>query len=69
MQLDEYPFVQEVLTDVRGQVCKVVLQLKYYQRLLEALEDEGLYRVIQAVQYEMPNSRRAALQELEDDEG
>lgn len=69
MQLDEYPFVQEFLTDVQGQICKVVLQLEDYQRLLEALEDEGLYQAMQAVRHEMPISRSAALQELENDEG
>ncbi|MBW4514827.1 MAG: hypothetical protein KME11_06335 [Timaviella obliquedivisa GSE-PSE-MK23-08B] len=41
-----YPFVEEFLTDNSGQVCKVVLQVDDYRRLLEALEDEWLYRAI-----------------------
>jgi hypothetical protein len=43
MQAEEYPYVQELVTDVQGQVRKVVLQFEDYQKLLEAIEDEGLY--------------------------
>ncbi len=41
MQSEDYPFVEEFVTDNSGQVCKVVLQLANYRRLIAALEDEG----------------------------
>ena len=42
MKAEEYPFVQELITDKKGQVIKVVLEFEEYQRLLEAIEDQGL---------------------------
>jgi hypothetical protein len=69
IQANDYPFVQEFLTDDSGQVRKVVLQVEDYQRLLEALEDEGLYRAMQEVKDETPLSLSAALQELDGDKG
>ncbi|MCV3214010.1 hypothetical protein OGM63_10870 [Plectonema radiosum NIES-515] len=37
MKAEEYPFVQELITDKKGQVLKVVLEFEEYQRLLEAI--------------------------------
>ncbi len=65
MKAEEYPFVQELITDKQGQVLKVVLEFEEYQRLLEAIEDEGLYRAMQAVSNETPLSINEALAELE----
>ncbi|MBD2250558.1 hypothetical protein [Nostoc parmelioides] len=65
MKAEEYPFVQELITDKQGQVLKVVLEFEEYQRLLEAIEDEGLYRAMQTVSNEQPLSLNEALQELE----
>ncbi|MEH2119273.1 hypothetical protein [Nostoc sp.] len=65
MKAEEYPFVQELITDKTGQVLKVVLEFEEYQRLLEAIEDEGLYRAMQAVTSETPLKRNEALAELE----
>ncbi|MGF2039451.1 MAG: hypothetical protein RMZ43_029760 [Nostoc sp. CmiVER01] len=65
MKAEEYPFVQELITDKQGQVLKVVLEFEAYQRLLDAIEDEGLYRAMQAVKSETPLSRSEALEELE----
>jgi hypothetical protein len=65
MKAEEYPFVQELITDAKGQVLKVVLDLEEYQRLLEALEDEGLYRAMQLAQGETSLSLQDALEELE----
>lgn len=65
MQLQEYPFVQELVTDMSGQVCKVILRFEDYQRLLEALEDEGIYRAMQEVRGEEPLSLEAALAAIE----
>ncbi|PIG94856.1 hypothetical protein CSQ79_05385 [Gloeocapsopsis sp. IPPAS B-1203] len=69
MQANDYPFVKEFVTDENGQVHKVVLQIEDYQRLLEALEDEGLYRAMQDVKHEVPLSLNAALQDLDGNEG
>jgi hypothetical protein len=69
IQASDYPFVKEFVTDEKGQIHKVVLQIEDYQRLLEALEDEGLYRLMQDVKHEVPLSLNAALQELGADEG
>jgi hypothetical protein len=65
MKAEEYPFVQELITDKQGQVLKVVLEFQEYQRLLDAIEDEGLYRAMQAVSGETPLSMNEALEELE----
>jgi RelB Antitoxin alpha helical domain len=65
MKAEEYPFVQELITDKQGQVLKVVLEFEAYQRLLDAIEDEGLYRAMQAVKGETSLNRNEALQELE----
>jgi RelB Antitoxin alpha helical domain len=65
MKAEEYPFVQELITDKQGQVLKVVLEFEAYQRLLDAIEDEGLYRAMQAVKGETPLNRNEALEELE----
>ncbi|MCP6759652.1 hypothetical protein BLD44_022710 [Mastigocladus laminosus UU774] len=65
MKAEEYPFVQELITDAKGQVMKVVLDLEKYQQLLEALEDEGLYRAMQLAQGETSLSLQDALKELE----
>ncbi|MCC5600477.1 hypothetical protein [Nostoc favosum] len=65
MKAEEYPFVQELITDKQGQVLKVVLEFKAYQRLLDAIEDEGLYPAMQAVKGETPLRRNEALEELE----
>ncbi len=68
IQAEDYPYVEELLTDNTGQVLKVVLQLKDYQRLIETLEDEGLYRAMQVVHGETPLSLEAALEVLNSDE-
>jgi hypothetical protein len=63
--LENYPFVNELITDSAGQVNKVIINLVDYQRLIELLEDEGLYRAILEVKDEVPLSLSEALQELE----
>lgn len=65
MKAEEYPFVQELVTDTDGQVRKVVLNYEDYQQLLEMIEDEGLYRAMQAVKEEKPLTLDEALKELE----
>jgi RelB Antitoxin alpha helical domain len=65
MSIEGLPFVQELVKDDRGIVRQVVLQLEDYQRLMEAMEDEGLWLAMQEVQGEVPLSLEAALKEME----
>lgn len=63
---DPYPYAQEFITDAQGQIRKVILDIADYQRLLTALEDEGLQRAMQEVRHETPLSLSAALSVLEE---
>lgn len=60
-----YPFAQEFITDSEGRVRKVILDIADYEKLLEALEDEGLYRAMHEVRHETPLSLEDALAELD----
>ncbi len=62
------PFVKEFITDAEGRICKVVLDLDTYQKLLEALEDKGLHFAMQEVKNETPLSLAEALLELDQHE-
>jgi hypothetical protein len=62
---DLYPFAQEFITDAEGKIRKVVLELADYQKLLEVIEEEGLYRAMQEVRHEVPLKLEDALAELE----
>lgn len=68
LQTEKYPFAEELLTDKKGQVLKVVLQLKDYLRLIEAVEDEALYQAINQVREETPVDMATALEILNSDE-
>lgn len=57
--VDSYPFAQEFITDAQGQIRKVILDIADYQKLIEALEDEGLYQAINAVRHETPSPAQA----------
>jgi len=61
----DYPFAQEFITDASGKICKVIINIADYQKLLNALKDEGLYRAIVEVSDELPMSLAEALNELE----
>lgn len=65
---EDYPFVQEFVTDNTGQIQKVVLNLSDYRQLLELLEDEGLYQAMQSVRHETPLNREEALIALSNDD-
>ena len=65
MSIEELPFVQELVKDKDGNVRQVVLQLEDYQRLIETMEDEGLFLAMQKVKGEKPLSLEEALEELE----
>ena len=63
---EPYPYAQEFITDAQGQIRKVILDIADYQRLLTALEDEGLQRAMQEVRHETPLSLSAALSVLDE---
>ncbi len=65
MSIEELPFVQELVKDNHGNVHQVVLRLEDYQRLIEAMEDEGLFLAMQKVKGEKPLSLEEVLKELE----
>ncbi|BAZ32679.1 hypothetical protein NIES4074_51850 [Cylindrospermum sp. NIES-4074] len=65
MQADKYPFAQELITDIEGNIRKVVLDFPDYLRLLEAIEDEGLILAMKEVEQETPLTFEEALTELE----
>ncbi|MBE9259421.1 MULTISPECIES: hypothetical protein [Aphanizomenonaceae] len=65
MQANQYPFAQELITDIEGNIKKVVVDFQDYLRLLEAIEDEGLILAMKEVENEKPLNIDEALAELE----
>ncbi|MFB2974832.1 hypothetical protein [Microseira sp. BLCC-F43] len=65
MKAEDYPFVKELITDTNGTIQKVVINFSDYQRLLEAMEDEGLVLAMMEVKDETPLNLDEALAELE----
>jgi hypothetical protein len=65
MPAEQYPFAQELITDVSGQIRKVILDFNDYKRMLEMIEDEGLYRAMMEVKNETSLDWEAALAELD----
>lgn len=65
MNIKNYPFAQELITDIDGNIRKVILDFDEYQQLLEKLEDEGLYQAMLTTKNEKPLSLESALEELE----
>ncbi|MFB2923022.1 hypothetical protein [Aerosakkonema funiforme] len=65
MKAKDYPFVKELIIDIQGTIQKVVINFSDYQRLLEAMEDEGLVLAMMEVKDETPLNLDEALAELE----
>jgi len=65
MRTNQYPFAQELITDIEGNIRKVVMDFKDYLRLLEAIEDEGLVLAMKEVENETLLHLNEALAELE----
>ena len=65
MKAEDYPFVKELIIDIQGTIQKVVINFSDYQRLLEAMEDEGLVLAMMEVKDETPLNLDEALAELE----
>lgn len=64
--MTNYPFAQELITDIEGNIIKVVLNVEDYQNLVNDWEDQGLYQAMLATKNEQPMSLESALQELEE---
>lgn len=58
-------FAKELIVDTSGHIRKVVIDINDYQRLLEAIEDEGLTLAMMEAKDEIPLSLDEALAELE----
>ena len=67
MQTNQYPFAQELITDIEGNIKKVVMDFHDYLRLLEAIEDEVLILAMKEVENETPLHLNEALAELEEE--
>ncbi|MEH1829110.1 MAG: hypothetical protein V7L22_27895 [Nostoc sp.] len=65
MQADKYPFAQELITDMEGNIRKVVIDFDDYLHFLEAIEDKGLVLAMKAVKHETPLNIDEALAQLE----
>jgi hypothetical protein len=65
MKADKYPFARELITDTEGNIRQVIIDYSDYQRLLEAIEDEGLILAMMEVKDETPLNLDDALAELE----
>ena len=63
--MNYYPFTQELITDIQGNISKVIINFDDYQKILEMLEDRGLYQAMQETIGETPLSREEALKELD----
>ena len=65
MKAEDYPFAKELVIDTEGHIRKVIIDFSDYQRLLEAIEDEGLILAMTEVKDEIPLNLNEALAELE----
>jgi RelB Antitoxin alpha helical domain len=64
MKPESYPFVKSLITDPKGNVHQVVLDLVEYKRLLETIEDEGLIQAMKEAEGESSLTLQEALAEL-----
>ncbi|MFN6066528.1 MAG: hypothetical protein ACK45T_05020, partial [Pseudanabaena sp.] len=46
MNIKDYPFAQDLITDNQGQIQQVIINFEDYQQIIEAYEDTGLYRAM-----------------------
>ena len=65
MNAKNYPFAQELITDTQGQILKVIINFQDYERIIEIIEDEALYRAMMKIKDETPLSFEEALAALE----
>lgn len=65
-QQEDFPFVKELVTDAEGNVHKVIIDIEHYQQLLEALEDEVMFRAIEETEDDKLLNLEQALAHLEE---
>ncbi len=65
MKAEDYPVAKELVIDIEGHIRKVIIEFSDHQRLLEAIEDEGLILAMTEVKDEIPLNLNEALAELE----
>jgi len=65
MNIKDYPFAQDLITDNQGQIQQVIINFEDYQQIIETYEDTGLYRAMIDVKDETPLTLEEALIELE----
>lgn len=65
MNVKNYPFAEELITDTEGTILKVILNFKDYQSLLELLEDQALSQAMLETENEIALTLELALEELE----
>ncbi|TRU28324.1 MAG: hypothetical protein EWV92_21055 [Microcystis aeruginosa Ma_MB_S_20031200_S102] len=65
MNIKDYPFAQDLITDNQGQIQKVIINFEDYQQIIETYEDTELYRAMIDVKDETPLTLEEALIELE----
>ena len=65
MNIKDYPFAQDLITDNQGQIQQVIINFEDYQQMIEAYEDTGLYCAMIDVKDETPLTLEEALIELE----
>ncbi len=65
MNIKDYPFAQDLITDNQGQIQQVIINFEDYQKIIETYEDTGLYCAMIDVKDETPLTLEEALIELE----
>ncbi len=65
MNIKDYPFAQDLITDNQGQIQQVIINFEDYQQIIETYEDTGLYCAMIDVKDETPLTLEEALIELE----
>ena len=61
---EAFPYASELITDVDGRICKVVIDFSSYREMVEALEDINLLRAMENTKTEKSLTREQALAEL-----
>jgi hypothetical protein len=65
MNIKDYPFAQDLITDNQGQIQQVIINFEDYQQIIETYEYTGLYCAMIDVKDETPLTLEEALIELE----
>jgi len=64
MNIKDYPFAQDLITDNQGQIQQVIINFEDYQQIIETYEDTGLYRAMIDVKDEKSTSSYSVIKNL-----